>query len=104
MAGTTGTHPASEGLHQMKIETYIKVLAGWWRQGTWRSVYKWQVDDSAWLMISEGTGQVLSPLRPITAKPYSAAIWYHAIGHLILNYATSTCHTWNLHFNQPCRR
>ena len=52
--------------HQMKFETYKKVLDALGDQGTRRSLVvlcvKWQVDDSAFDVISEGAGPFLSPL------------------------------------------
>ncbi len=87
----------------MKIETYKKVLAGWWRKGFRQSVVKWQVDDSALLMISEGMGLVLSPLRPVTATHDSAAIWYHAtVRNRVLKYEARTCHIQNSFRNHNC--
>jgi hypothetical protein len=62
----------------MQLQTYKqKVLAGTRESGVRQSqlvpCVKWQVDDSASVMISEGPVFILAPLRPITKGPARAA-------------------------------
>jgi hypothetical protein len=68
--------------HHMKFETYKNVLEQSGNQGARQTAVvncaKWQVDDSAFELISEEAGLFLSPLRPTTTTPVSTAIWYHS--------------------------
>jgi hypothetical protein len=91
----------------MKFETYKKVLDASGKQGRHQNAVittgQWQVDDSAFELISEGAGSFLSPLRPMTKSPVSTAIWYHSNARKSSHHHENTCRI-QYHLNHHNRR